>query len=67
MDIHSERRPRRRPSYLRVQRRVEVETGTDELRGMIDHVRRRGLNHQEARAVRALLQTIRRLLPDEDL
>jgi hypothetical protein len=48
-------------------RRTDVQSGTQGLRGMLKDVRGRGLSHDEARAVAELMQTIRRLLPDEDL
>jgi hypothetical protein len=45
----------------------DVQAGTDGLRSMAKSARRRGLSHEEARAVAELMQAIRRLLPDEDL
>jgi hypothetical protein len=44
-----------------------VERDSDSLRTLIDAVRRRPLTHEETRAVTALLRTIRRLLPEDDL
>jgi hypothetical protein len=50
----------RRPS-------AELDTRADALRAMLSDVRRRPLTHEETQAVTALLQTIRRLLPEDDL
>jgi hypothetical protein len=50
----------RRPS-------AELDSRADALRAMLDDVRRRPLTHEETQAVTDLLQTIRRLLPEDDL
>jgi hypothetical protein len=67
MDDHENRRVRAGSSAVSARERNHLQAGSSGLRKLVNDASRHGLSHEEARAVAELMQTIRRLLPDEDL